>query len=163
MGEVAPHGAGDELDRPGGGSMAEREQAAGLWPIKQALTVASITAVGGLVVVMTAVLAVLGFPHLEHTKALPLSQLLDVLKLVLGTVAGVGALFALVMAYRRQRVAEVAELREHQRARDDLTRVFNERFGTASAQLGHDEPAVRLAGAYAMAGLADDWEQGRQT
>ncbi|MFI6752367.1 pentapeptide repeat-containing protein [Actinomadura luteofluorescens] len=108
-------------------------------------------------------LAVLGFPHLQHTKALPLSQLLDVLKLVLGTVAGVGALFALVMAYRRQRLAEVAEVREHQRTRDDLTRVFNERFGAASAQLGHGEPAVRLAGAYAMAGLADDWAQGRQT
>ncbi|WP_200842484.1 pentapeptide repeat-containing protein [Actinomadura sp. K4S16] len=139
---------------------------------------------GGLVVVMTAVLAVLGFPHLEHTKALPLSQLLDVLKLVLGTVAGVGALFALVMAYRRQRLAEVADDRDQQRAlldaqravleqeralleqrqaQEDRTRVFNERFGAASAQLGHDEPAVRLAGAYAMAGLADDWEQGRQT
>jgi hypothetical protein len=36
--------------------------------------------VGGLVVVMTAALAVLGFPHLQHTEALPLSQLLDVLK-----------------------------------------------------------------------------------
>jgi hypothetical protein len=64
------------------------------------------------------------------------------------------------MAYRRQRLSEVAEVRdrdraalEQQRARDDLTRVFNERFGAASAQLGHDEPAVRLAGAYAIAGL----------
>ncbi|WP_344282920.1 pentapeptide repeat-containing protein [Actinomadura napierensis] len=148
------------------------------------MTTASITAVAGLVVVMAAVLAVLGFPHLQHTKALPLSQLLDVLKLVLGTVAGVGALFALVMAYRRQRLAEVADDRDQQRAlldaqravleqeralleqrqaQEDRTRVFNERFGAASAQLGHDEPAVRLAGAYAMAGLADDWEQGRQT
>ena len=149
--------------------MEEQEQAAGLWNIRYALTIASITAVIGLVVVMATVLAVLGFPHLEH-KPLSTSQLLDVVKLVLGTVAGVGALFALVMAYRRQKLAEVAEIRdrgraalEQQRARDDLTRVFNERFGAASAQLGHDEPAVRLAGAYAMAGLADDWEWGRQT
>ncbi|MFB4304298.1 pentapeptide repeat-containing protein [Actinomadura sp. NTSP31] len=169
MGEVAPGGAANEPDVPAGGSVAQQERAAGLWRIRYALTVASITAVVGLVVVLAAVLAVLGFPHLEH-KPLSTSQLLDVVKLVLGTVAGVGALFALVMAYRRQKLAEVAEIRdrgraalEQQRARDDLTRVFNERFGAASAQLGHDEPAVRLAGAYAMAGLADDWEQGRQT
>lgn len=186
MGEVAPGGAAEGPERPDGEGrlQREREEAAGLWPIRRALTTASITAVAGLVVVMTSVLAVLGFPHLQHTRALPLSQLLDVLKLVLGTVAGVGALFALVMAYRRQRLAEVADDRDQQRAlldaqravleqeralleqqqaQEDRTRVFNERFGAASAQLGHDEPAVRLAGAYAMAGLADDWEQGRQT
>ncbi|MFB4304299.1 pentapeptide repeat-containing protein [Actinomadura sp. NTSP31] len=185
MGEVAPGGAEDP-DQSGeeGRLQRERERAAGLWPIGKALTTASVTAVAGLVVVMTSVLAVLGFPHLQHAKALPLSQLLDVLKLVLGTVASVGALFALVMAYRRQRLAEVADDRDQQRAlldaqravleqeralleqrqaQEDRTRVFNERFGAASAQLGHDEPAVRLAGAYAMAGLADDWERGRQT
>lgn len=169
MGEVAPRGAVNEPDFPASGSIVQQEQAAGLWKIRRALTVASIAAAVGLVVVMMAVLAVLGFPRLEH-KPLSTSQFLDVVKLVLGTVAGVGALFALVLAYRRQKLAEVAEIRdrgraalEQQRARDDLTRVFNERFGVASAQLGHDGPAVRLAGAYAMAGLADDWEQGRQT
>ncbi|WP_433136831.1 hypothetical protein ACQPZ8_32505 [Actinomadura nitritigenes] len=61
-------------------------------------------------------LAVLGFPHLQHTKALPLPRLLDVLELVLGTVASVGALFVLVMAYRRQRLAGVADDRDQQRA-----------------------------------------------
>src|SRR5262245_32734344 len=35
---------------------------------------------------------------------------------------------------------------------------LNERFATAADQLGSDKPAaVRLAGVYAMAGLADDW------
>jgi hypothetical protein len=46
---------------------------------------------------------------------------------------------------------------------EQWTRAFNERFTTAADQLGSDKPAVRLAGLYAMAGLADDWEAKRQT
>jgi uncharacterized protein YjbI with pentapeptide repeats len=43
-------------------------------------------------------------------------------------------------------------------------RVLNERFATAAEQLGSDKPpAVRLAGVYAMAGLADNWADNRQT
>jgi hypothetical protein len=41
---------------------------------------------------------------------------------------------------------------EHQR-----TQLFNERFSTASDKLGHEQAATRLAGVYALAGLADDW------
>jgi hypothetical protein len=47
---------------------------------------------------------------------------------------------------------------------EQRTRTLNERFATAAAQLGSDKPpAVRLAGVYAMAGLADDWPENRQT
>jgi hypothetical protein len=46
---------------------------------------------------------------------------------------------------------------------EQRTRTLNERFATAAAQLGSDKPAVRLAGMYAVAGLADDWEENRQT
>jgi hypothetical protein len=47
---------------------------------------------------------------------------------------------------------------------EQRTRTLNERFATAAEQLGGDKPpAVRLAGVYAMAGLADDWEENRQT
>ena len=46
---------------------------------------------------------------------------------------------------------------------EQRTRTLNERFSTAAEQLGSDKPAVRLAGVYAMAGLADDWEENRQT
>src|SRR5689334_20499074 len=46
---------------------------------------------------------------------------------------------------------------------EQQTRTLNERFATAAEQLGSDKPAVRLAGVYAMAGLADDWEKRRQT
>src|SRR5437762_5625162 len=45
--------------------------------------------------------------------------------------------------------------------RREQTKLFNERFGRAADQLGSDNPAVRLAGVYALAGLADDWPAGR--
>jgi hypothetical protein len=47
---------------------------------------------------------------------------------------------------------------------EQRTRTLNERFATAADKLGEDKPAaVRLAGVYAMAGLADDWPENRQT
>jgi len=47
---------------------------------------------------------------------------------------------------------------EHQRVQE-----FNERFSTAADKLGHQRAATRLAGLYALAGLADDWAAHRQT
>ena len=46
---------------------------------------------------------------------------------------------------------------------EQRTRTWNERFATAAEQLGSDKPTVRLAGVYAMGGLADDWPENRQT
>jgi hypothetical protein len=47
---------------------------------------------------------------------------------------------------------------------EQRTRTLNERFATAAEQLGSDKPpAVQLTGVYAMAGLADDWKENRQT
>jgi uncharacterized protein YjbI with pentapeptide repeats len=47
---------------------------------------------------------------------------------------------------------------------EQRTRTLNERFAMAANQLGSDKPpAVRLAGVYALAGLADDWKENRQT
>ena len=46
---------------------------------------------------------------------------------------------------------------------EQRTRTLNERFAMAAGQLGDDKPAVRLAGVYAMAGLADDWPENRQS
>jgi hypothetical protein len=40
---------------------------------------------------------------------------------------------------------------------------LNARFATAADKLGSEAPAVRLAGIYAMTGLADDWPENRQT
>ncbi|MBF6150274.1 pentapeptide repeat-containing protein [Nocardia nova] len=66
----------------------------------------------------------------------------DVTKLALTVVGGVGGVVALVIAYRRQRDVEQGR--------------FVERFGAAAAQLGATDVAVRLAGVYAMAGVADE-------
>ena len=41
-------------------------------------------------------------------------------------------------------------------------RDFNERFAAIKTQLGDAQPAVRLAGVHAMAGLTDDWEENRR-
>lgn len=71
------------------------------------------------------------------------------MKLSFGVVAGAGALVALVVAYRRQRVDEAGAHRES-------TRLHTERFSQAVDKLGSDSPAVRLGGVHALAGLADD-------
>jgi uncharacterized protein YjbI with pentapeptide repeats len=73
----------------------------------------------------------------------------------LAVVAGAGAAVALVVAYRRQR-----ELEES--GRRDRTRLLTERLAAAAVQLGGEQTAVRLAGVYAIAALADEWEEQRQ-
>src|SRR5215510_11435339 len=46
---------------------------------------------------------------------------------------------------------------------EQRTRTLDERFDTVAEHLGSDKPpAVRLAGVYAMAGLADAWPEHRQ-
>jgi len=67
---------------------------------------------------------------------------MDVLAVAFTVVAGVGGAVALVVAYRRQGDLEQGR--------------FVERFGGAAAQLGNLDPAVRIAGVYAMAGVADE-------
>ena len=91
-----------------------------------------------------------------HKGAPALHDTVSVFQLVFATVAGAGALVALIVAYRRQKIAEADSVH-------DRTRVFNERFTAIAAQLGDAQPAVRLAGVHAMTGLADDWKQNRQT
>jgi len=66
---------------------------------------------------------------------------------------------------REQLERTLAEQREQleRTLAEQRERTLNERFATAANGLGSDKPAVRLAGVYAMAGLADDWEVNRQT
>lgn len=72
------------------------------------------------------------------------------------TIAGfVGAVLAGVYAYRKQRLAEGD-------ARRADAEQLAERYARAAEQLGHEKAAVRLAGVYAMARLADDWPEQRQ-
>jgi hypothetical protein len=146
-------------------------------------------AIGGMLALALAIAAAitiigLNLLHFQGFKPEPLlsaGTLYDLLKVAFAFAAGIGGVIALVTAYRRQRVAELAQdlaQQQHQlasqaeerAARDSeqerelaRTRLFNERFTTAAGQLGDDRPAVRLAGIYAMAGLADDWPAQRQT
>jgi hypothetical protein len=81
---------------------------------------------------------------------------IEIGKAALGMAAAAGAVAALVVGYRRARLDHAQSLR-------DDTRLFTERYGAASEQLGGSNAAVRLAGVYALAQLADDWEEQRQT
>ncbi|HEX7306906.1 pentapeptide repeat-containing protein [Lentzea sp.] len=92
--------------------------------------------------------AALGFPSAATAR-------LDIIKVALTVVAGVGGVVALVVAYRKQRISESAETRER-------VKLLNERFGAACNQIGNETPTVRLAGVYALASLADEWPEQRQ-
>ncbi|MFC6064397.1 pentapeptide repeat-containing protein [Streptomyces ochraceiscleroticus] len=91
----------------------------------------------------------LGARELQPEHRIDSKTLFDLVKLSFGVVAGAGALVALIVAYRRQRVDEDGALRE-------TTRLHTERFTAAVAQLGQESAAVRLGGVHALAGLADD-------
>ncbi len=97
-----------------------------------------------------------GTPRLPRGAAFTVTNQLELVKLALAVVAGVGGVVALVVAYRRQAVVEEENTRAVAAARRDDTRLFNERFGSSTTQLGHERPVVRAAAVYAVAGLADD-------
>jgi len=81
------------------------------------------------------------------------------------TIAGLlAAVLTAVYAYRKQRIAEGASCREDaEQARADAVE-YSRRYSDALALLGNgDAAAMRLGGAYAMARLADDWSDQRQT
>ncbi|MBD2835168.1 pentapeptide repeat-containing protein [Streptomyces pratensis] len=120
-----------------------------LWRVGWALTViftAAILAAGS---IFYSLIALLDFQEIGTTAKLDAKTLFDLVKLSFGVVAGAGALVALVVAYRRQRVDEAGAHRE-------ATRLHTERFSQAVDKLGSDSPAVRLGGVHALAGLADD-------
>ncbi|MEU4499215.1 pentapeptide repeat-containing protein [Streptomyces sp. NPDC023998] len=120
-----------------------------LWPVGTALTLTFATAIAVAAAAFFAGWDLLGAQGLKPERQLTSSTLFDLVKLSFGVVAGAGALVALVVAYRRQRVDEDGALR-------DATRLHTERFTTAVSQLGEESAAVRLGGVHALAGLAND-------
>lgn len=124
-------------------------------------------AAGLIVVTLTLFLFWLSFdkPHLQSqaAKGVGPAALFNAAKLALAVVAGIGGVVALVVAFRRQRLGEADHERQERATSRDETRLFTERFAQATEQLGSDQAAVRVAGVYALAGLADDWTAGRQT
>src|SRR3954451_13879754 len=120
-----------------------------LWPVGRVLALAFTGALLIAATVFAVTWNLLDAQGLEHERRLPSKTLFDLVKLSFGVVAGAGALVALVVAYRRQRVAEEAALRQAPPLPPDpLT--------TPVPQLGHESPAVRLGGIHALTGLADD-------
>lgn len=139
-----------------------------LLPIGVALTLTLLAAGGLAAALLGAALAWLGPPQVSAGK-LSLRTLLDIIKIALAVVGGIGGAVALVVAYRKQRLAEEdnyrareANERDRQAARREDIKLYVERFTTAAGQLGNESAAVRLAGVHALAALADDWEGGRQ-
>ncbi|MBB3081662.1 hypothetical protein FHS41_008220 [Streptomyces violarus] len=120
-----------------------------LWHVWIVLPLAFVTAIAIAAGVFLAGWDLLGVRELKPERRIDSKTLFDLVKLSFGVVAGAGALVALVVAYRRQRVDEDGALRE-------ATRLHTERFTAAVSQLGDDSAAVRLGGVHALAGLADD-------
>ncbi|MFK3734658.1 pentapeptide repeat-containing protein [Streptomyces sp. NPDC088090] len=120
-----------------------------LWKVGRVLTITFAAAVLVASGIFYGLVYLLDFQEIDATKKLDAKTLFDLVKLSFGVVAGAGALVALVVAYRRQRVDEAGAHRE-------ATRLHTERFSQAVDKLGSDSPAVRLGGVHALAGLADD-------
>jgi hypothetical protein len=116
-----------------------------LWRLGTVLAVSFTVAVVGLAGLAWLAWALLGLAGYRRHGAPELKDTVSVLQLVFATVAGAGALVALIVAYRRQKITEADSAH-------DRTRVFNERFTAIATQLGDAQPAVRLAGVHAMAG-----------
>ncbi|MFF4787902.1 pentapeptide repeat-containing protein [Streptomyces griseorubiginosus] len=120
-----------------------------LWPVGTVLILTFTTALLVAAAVFSTGWDLLGAHRLKPEHRIDSKTLFDLVKLSFGVVAGAGALVALVVAYRRQRVDEDGALRE-------ATRLHTERFTTAVSQLGEESAAVRLGGVHALASLADD-------
>ncbi|MBO8189196.1 pentapeptide repeat-containing protein [Streptomyces spirodelae] len=120
-----------------------------LWPVGTVLALAFAAALTVVSAVFFTGWGLLDAQSLKPERQVTSKTLFELVKLSFGVVAGAGALVALVVAYRRQRLDEDAALRE-------ATRLHTERFSTAVSQLGEGSPAIRLGGVHALAGLADD-------
>ena len=89
---------------------------------------------------------------------------LDAMKTALLVVAGSGAGAGLYVQYRKQQTDEAKSSLDHANSRRDQDKLFTERYTTAAAQLGNtNSAAIRLAGVYALARIADDSERDRPT
>ena len=103
-----------------------------LWRLGNALAVSFTVAVVGLAGLAWLAWVLLGLGGYRRHGAPALHDTVGVLQLVFASVAGAGALVALIVAYRRQKVAEADSIH-------DRTRVFNERFSAIGVGCGSSE------------------------
>ncbi|GAA2557664.1 hypothetical protein GCM10010423_69200 [Streptomyces levis] len=127
----------------------EKQRGLHLWPIRRVLVLAFAAAAVAAAAVFFIGWKLLGVQGLASEQRIGSKTLFDLAKLSFGVAAGAGALVALVVAYRRQKVGEDAVEREK-------TRLHNERFTHAVDQLGNESEAVQLGAVHALASLADD-------
>lgn len=145
------------LDVPLSRVATRKESALAVTVIRWLLLALSVAVAAG-----AALLWAFGWPKMPSAGAFDTGQMLDLLRIVLTVVAGLGGVVLLAVNTRKQRVTEAEHQLAVKRADRERAQGFNERFGTAAEQLAHQSAAVRLAGAYAMAGLADEWQDQRQ-
>jgi hypothetical protein len=125
-----------------------------LWPVWLVAPIWVAAAIA-LAVVIYLQLRAVAVPHAAPNGGPAPRDPLDVIKITI-TVAGfVGAVLVGVYGYRKQRLVEGD-------ARRADAEQLAQRYTTAASQLGHEKAAVRLAGVYAIARLADDWIEQRQ-
>ncbi len=98
-----------------------------------------------------------------HNGALKGANVYDLGRTTAAMAALLGGIFALAYAYRKQRVEEAAGRRADEENLRERNEARSKRYQDAAGQLGHENAAVRLAGVYAMASLADEWPEQRQT
>jgi hypothetical protein len=103
-----------------------------------------------------------GWPSLPRSAEFTATNTIELLKIVLAVIAGFGGVVLLSVNHRKQKVAEGDHRLALRNEEREQSKLLNERFAAAAEQLAHDSEQVRLAGVYALAGLADDWDEGRQ-
>ncbi|RCV50507.1 pentapeptide repeat-containing protein, partial [Marinitenerispora sediminis] len=113
------------------------------------ILVAWVVAAGAVALMTLGAWILLGTPAWDPPDTLTPRALDAVATRAFGIVAGLGGVALLIISYRRQRATEAENRREE-------TRLFNERFTTAYANLGSEHAAVRLGAVHALANLADD-------
>jgi hypothetical protein len=103
-----------------------------------------------------------GWPSLPRAAEFTAANTIELLKIVLAVIAGFGGVVLLSVNHRKQKVAEGDHRLALRQEKREESKLLNERFASAAEQLAHDSEQVRLAGVYALASLADDWDEGRQ-
>ncbi|WP_314410030.1 pentapeptide repeat-containing protein [Streptomyces kroppenstedtii] len=92
----------------------------------------------------------------EGSSRIPPNRLFDLTRSTVTAAGLLAGVFAIVYAYRKQKIEEAGSLRADAES-------LGSRYQDAAAQLGDESPAVRLAGVYALSRLADDDSAQRET